>query len=91
MKVSSQPGVVAHAFNPNTWEAEEGGFLSSKASLDYRVHSRTAKAIQRNPVSKKQEKKESQLSANSFYCTKNFTSNHYQELLHIFFSTYSIN
>jgi hypothetical protein len=25
-----QPGVVAHAFNPSTWEAEAGGFLSSK-------------------------------------------------------------
>jgi hypothetical protein len=24
------PGVVAHAFNPSTWEAEAGGFLSSK-------------------------------------------------------------
>jgi hypothetical protein len=24
--------VVAHAFNPNTWEAEAGGFLSSRAA-----------------------------------------------------------
>jgi hypothetical protein len=24
------PGVVAQAFNPNTWEAEAGGFLSSR-------------------------------------------------------------
>jgi hypothetical protein len=24
------PGVVAHAFNPSTWEAEAGGFLSLK-------------------------------------------------------------
>jgi hypothetical protein len=38
--------VVAHAFNPSTWEAETGGFLSS----------RTARAIQRNPVSKKTNK-----------------------------------
>jgi hypothetical protein len=42
-----QPGVVAHAFNPSTWEAEAGGFLSP----------RTARAIQRNPVSKNQKKK----------------------------------
>jgi hypothetical protein len=26
--VWSEPGVVAHAFNPSTWEAEAGGFLS---------------------------------------------------------------
>jgi hypothetical protein len=45
--------VVAHAFNPSTWEAEIGGFLSSRPSLVYRVSSRTARAIQRNPVSKK--------------------------------------
>jgi hypothetical protein len=38
--------MVAHTFNPSTWEAEAGGFLSS----------RTARAIQRNPVSKKQNK-----------------------------------
>jgi hypothetical protein len=25
-----QPGMVAHAFNPSTWEAEAGGFLSSR-------------------------------------------------------------
>jgi hypothetical protein len=25
-----QPGVVAHAFNPSTWEAEAGEFLSSR-------------------------------------------------------------
>jgi hypothetical protein len=49
-----------HAFNPSTWEAEAGGFLGIsefEASLVYRVSSRTARATQRNPVSKKQEKK----------------------------------
>jgi hypothetical protein len=39
--------VVVHAFNPSTWEAEAGGFLSS----------RTAMTTQRNPVSKKKKKK----------------------------------
>jgi hypothetical protein len=29
IKASSWPGVVAHAFNPSTWEAEAGRFLSS--------------------------------------------------------------
>jgi hypothetical protein len=24
----NQPGVVAHTFNPSTWEAKAGGFLS---------------------------------------------------------------
>jgi hypothetical protein len=45
--------VVAHAFNPGTWEAEAGGFLSSRPA---RVSSRTARAIQRNPVSKNKNK-----------------------------------
>jgi hypothetical protein len=41
-----QLGVVSHAFNPSTWEAEAGGFLSL----------RPARATQRNPVLKKQKK-----------------------------------
>jgi hypothetical protein len=55
--------VVAHAFNPSTREAEAGGFLSSRpghsdlTGLVYRVSSRTARAVQRNPVSKNQKKK----------------------------------
>jgi hypothetical protein len=53
----AQPGVVAHAFNPSTREAEAGGFLEFEASLVYKVSSRTARAIQRNPVSKNQKKK----------------------------------
>jgi hypothetical protein len=47
---------VAHAFNPSTQEAEAGGF-EFKASLVYKVSSRTARATQRNPVSKKQKRK----------------------------------
>jgi hypothetical protein len=43
LESQAEPGVVAHAFSPSTWEAEAGGFLSS----------RTARATQRNPVSKK--------------------------------------
>jgi hypothetical protein len=45
--------MVAHAFNPSTWEAEAG----FEASLVYRVTSRTARATQRNPVSKKTKTK----------------------------------
>jgi hypothetical protein len=47
---------VTHAFNPSTWEAEAGRFFEFEASLVYRVSSRTARAIQRNPVSKKTKK-----------------------------------
>jgi hypothetical protein len=47
-------GVVVYPFNPSTWETEAGRSLSSefKASLDYKVSSRTARATQRNTVSK---------------------------------------
>jgi hypothetical protein len=47
--------VVAHAFNPSTGEAEAVGFLSLRPA--YKVSSRTARAIQRNPVSRNQKKK----------------------------------
>jgi hypothetical protein len=30
-----EPGVVAQAFNPSTWEAEAGGFLSSTGIVAY--------------------------------------------------------
>jgi hypothetical protein len=53
--MKEKPGVVAHTFDPSTWEAETGGFLSSR-SLVYRVSSRTARATQRNPVLKKRKK-----------------------------------
>jgi hypothetical protein len=48
--------VVVHAFNPSTWEAEAGGFLSSRPAW-CRVSSRTAWATQRNSISKNQTKK----------------------------------
>jgi hypothetical protein len=48
--------VVAHAFNPSTWEAEAGGFLSL----------RTARAIQRNPVLKKQANKQTTTTTKTY-------------------------
>jgi hypothetical protein len=49
---------VAHTFNPSTREAEAGRRISElKASLAYRVSSRTARATQRNPASKNQKRK----------------------------------
>jgi hypothetical protein len=42
-------GVVAHAFNPSL--GGRGRWISEfEASLVYKVSSRTARAIQRNPV-----------------------------------------
>ena len=54
----SQPGVVVRAFNPSTWEAEAGGFLSS----------RTARVTHRNPVSKKQKNKTKQKECTAHRC-----------------------
>jgi hypothetical protein len=45
--------VVAHAFNPSTWEGRGRRISEFEISLVYRVSSRTARAIQRNPVSEK--------------------------------------
>jgi hypothetical protein len=45
-----------HAFNPSTWEAEAGRFLSSRPTWSTE-NSRTARATQRNPVSKNPKKK----------------------------------
>jgi hypothetical protein len=32
IKINPKAGVVAHAFNPSTWEAEAGGFLSLRSA-----------------------------------------------------------
>ena len=47
--------MVAHTFNPNTWEAKADGF-EFEASLVYRVSSKTARATQRNSVLGKKTK-----------------------------------
>ena len=49
--------MVVSTFDPSSEEAEAGRSLECKASLVYRVSSRTARATQRNPVSKNQKKK----------------------------------
>jgi hypothetical protein len=46
--------VVAHAFNPSTWEAEAGGFLSSGPA--WSTEFQDTGVIQRNPVSKNKNK-----------------------------------
>jgi hypothetical protein len=66
------------SFNPSTWEAEAGGFLSSRPAWS-RVSSRTARATQRNPVSKKKKKEEEesylQENIGIDICVVEFTSN----------------
>jgi hypothetical protein len=54
-KTQMSQAVVVHAFNPSTREAEAGGISEFEASLVYKVSSRRARAIQRNPVSKKKK------------------------------------
>jgi hypothetical protein len=53
--------VVAHAFNPSPQEAVRR-ISEFEASLVYSVGSRTARATQRNPISKKQKKKKKKKS-----------------------------
>ena len=48
--------MVVHTFNPSTQEAEAGRFLSLRPAWS-RVSSRTARATQRNPVSKTRKKR----------------------------------
>ena len=53
--------MVAHTFNPSRGR---GRWISDfEASLVYKVGSRTARAIQRNPVSKNQKKKKPMLAS----------------------------
>jgi hypothetical protein len=62
--IRAKPGVVPHAFNPSTREAEAGRFLSLRPAWSTKwvpgqpglQSSRSARATQRNPVSKKKTK-----------------------------------
>jgi hypothetical protein len=66
IKKPSQPGMVAHAFHPSILGGRGRQISKFKASLVYRVSSRTARATQRNPVlknkttTKKQKQKQKQ-------------------------------
>jgi hypothetical protein len=57
-KKTERPGVVAHTFNPSTSGGRGRRISEFETSLVYKVSSRTARAIQRNPVSKKPNKKQ---------------------------------
>jgi hypothetical protein len=62
---------VAHAFNPSSWGGRGRQISEFKASLVYKVSSRTARAIQRNPVSEKNKTKQ-----NKKTCLYNFEKLH---------------
>jgi hypothetical protein len=49
--------VVAHAFNPNTWEARGRQISEFEASLVYKVSPRTARATEKPCLKKKKTKK----------------------------------
>jgi hypothetical protein len=67
--------VVVQAFNPSTWEAKAGRFLSER-NLVYRMSSRTARATQRNPVwgKKKKEERKKKDACSSFSPNSKFLS-----------------
>jgi hypothetical protein len=60
-----QLGVVAQAFNLNTWEAVD----LCEASLVYRVSSKTVRATQKNSVLKQNKKKWVPLKSKSKHST----------------------
>ena len=55
-KINQDWTVVAHACNPSTLGGRGRWISEFEASLVYRVSPRTARAIQKNPVSKKPNK-----------------------------------
>jgi hypothetical protein len=56
LKIMFWLGVVAHAFNPNTQGGRGRQISEFKASLVYKVSSMIARAAQKSPVSKNQNK-----------------------------------
>jgi hypothetical protein len=61
--------VVAHAFNPSTCRGRQ--IPEFKASLVYKVSFKTARAIQRNPVSKKpNQTKQTNKKTQNIFSTK---------------------
>jgi hypothetical protein len=52
-----KPGVVAHAFNPSTWEAEAGGFLSSRPASGLQSEFQDSQGYTEKPCLEKPKKK----------------------------------
>jgi hypothetical protein len=55
IKIDISRAVVAHAFNLSTWGGRGRWISEFEVSLVYKVSSRTARATERNPVSKNQK------------------------------------
>jgi hypothetical protein len=66
LELNASRSVVAHVFNPSTWEVEAGGFLSLRLawSTEWLPSSGIARAAHRNPVSKTKNKKTKQTNKN---------------------------
>jgi hypothetical protein len=62
--------VVVHSFNSNTWGSRERQILEFEANMVYRVSSRTARTIERDPVSKTQNKTEQKKSRIHYHSPK---------------------
>jgi hypothetical protein len=54
IRKQAEPGMVAHTFNPSTWEAEAGGFPSSRPPWSTKCVPGQP-GLQRNPVLKQQQ------------------------------------
>ena len=50
--------MVAHAFNPSTWETEAGRFLSARPSWSLQSEFQDCQGYTENPCLKKQNKKQ---------------------------------
>jgi hypothetical protein len=69
----ARPGVVAHAFNPSTWEAEAGGFMSLKPAWSTEwVPGQPG--LHRETLSRKTKTKNRQKSSQCFYLLNHFSS-----------------
>jgi hypothetical protein len=68
IKEKEKPGVVAHAFNPSTREAEAGGFLSSRPAWSTKwapgqpgLHRETLSRKTKKKKNKKKKNKEKEI------------------------------
>jgi hypothetical protein len=61
------PGVVAHAFNPSTWEAEAGGFLSYTGYRETLSRKKKPKNKTNPPQRKKKKPKQQQQTHRSIH------------------------